>query len=52
MWINTKVVIDMTTDDVLLQEGFEYTGPVAEAAGADKQSLDAIFKEVKGRFRE
>ena len=46
MWINTRVVIDMATDEVLEQEGYLYDGPVAEAAGADKQALDAIFKDV------
>lgn len=45
-WINTKVVIDMTTGDILEKDGFAYEGLVAEAAGADKQALDAIFKEV------
>lgn len=45
-FINTKVVIDMSTGDVLEREGYLYDGPVAEAAGADKQALDAIFKEV------
>ena len=44
-WINTKVVIDMTTGDVLQREGYFYSGPTVEA-GADKQALDAIFKEV------
>ena len=32
-WINTLVVIDMVTDAVLAREGFEYEGPIAEAAG-------------------
>lgn len=48
-WINTKVVIDMATGDILQTEGYFYTGPIAELAGADKQALDAIFKEVKLR---
>lgn len=45
-WINTKVVIDMATDEILQKEGFEYEGVLELAAGADKQALDAIFKEV------
>src|SRR5258708_5810588 len=45
-WINTKVVIDMATGDILEQKGFLYSGPTAEAAGADKKALDAICKEV------
>lgn len=45
-WINTRVVIDMASGDILENEGYLYNGPVAEAAGADKQALDAIFKEV------
>jgi len=48
-WINTKVVIDMATGDILHQDGYLYEGPIAEAAGADKQALDAIFKEVPVR---
>ena len=45
MWINTKVVIDMSTGDVLDREGFLYDGPLA-LAGADKQAFDAAFKDV------
>ena len=48
-WINTKVVIDMTTNEVLEKEGYLYDGIMAALAGADKQALDAIFKEVKLR---
>lgn len=46
MWINTRVVIDMTSGAVLEQEGFLYEGPLALAAGADRQALDAVLKDV------
>lgn len=45
-WISTRVVFDMSTGDILEDEGYLYDGPVALAAGADKQALDAVFKEV------
>ena len=46
-WINTKTVIDMTTGDILENEGYFYEGDLEMAAGADKQALDSIFKEVE-----
>lgn len=45
-WINTRVVFDMTSGQILEQDGYVYDGPLALAVGADKQSLDAVFKEV------
>lgn len=46
MWINTRVVIDMTSGDVLEKEGFLYEGELALAAGADRQALDSVLKDV------
>ena len=35
MKIYTKLVIDMTTDEILEQESFEYNGPVAQCGGGN-----------------
>jgi hypothetical protein len=34
MKIYTKLVIDMTTDEILEEESFEYSGPVAQCGGS------------------
>jgi len=33
MFINTEVIIDMETGEVIAREGFEYNGPVAQCGG-------------------
>lgn len=44
-FINTKVVLDIESDKILLREGFEYEGPTAEAVTAT-----AVTKIVEAHF--
>lgn len=45
-WINTRVVINMATSEILEQEGYLYDGPVAEAAGVDTTVLSGLEKDI------
>lgn len=47
-WINTRVVIDMTTGAVLEREGYFYRGPIAAAEGGDPAAkLAAALKDIE-----
>src|SRR3990167_10684056 len=45
-FVNTKVVINMATGDVVEKEGYWYVGPVALATGADRQAFDVVLKTI------
>lgn len=44
-FINTKIVVDIGSDQILHREGFEYDGPTAEAVTGT-----AVTKLVEGHF--
>ncbi len=45
MFVNTKVVIDMNSGEILSKEGFEYTGPVEQFCGgasSEQKEMQAL----------
>lgn len=46
LWVNTRVVMDMTTGAILAREGFFYSGPLALAEGVAKTPEEQL-KELQ-----
>jgi N4-gp56 family major capsid protein len=46
MRVNTKIVINMITEEVVERESYEYAGPVAEAAGWTYATTDTLTRKV------
>lgn len=47
MKVYTKVVIDMNTDEVLEEESYEYSGPVAKAGGGSSSSGQEVWEGLQ-----